>query len=75
MILREKEATTKWCPFPGVSASNGYTLNKEILDKCIASKCMAWRWSPNNESTPMNDNAEWVRSGYCGLAGNPEATP
>lgn len=38
--------------------------------KCIASRCMAWRWDP---LTRYQDEPGKVRdvSGYCGLAGKP----
>ena len=67
MILTEKEARGKICCGPTV-------LHRDFNfdPKCIASGCMAWRWLPKNENTPMNNDAEWVLSGYCGLAGEPE---
>lgn len=76
MILTEKEAVKKWCPFPGISASPGYTLRKDILDRCIASKCMAWRW---RDSAPPTDVEPPVggflpRRGFCGLASKPEVS-
>jgi len=68
MIVSEKEAKTKWCPFVRTSYSleeDGKALAAAINRtpdggvSCIASECMAWR-----KSTPI--------SGYCGLAGEPK---
>ena len=69
MFLTEKEAKTKWChrTFP---TGAGDRNNGPFC--CEASECMAWRWLPKNENTPMNHKAEWVLSGYCGLATRPE---
>lgn len=70
MILMEKQAKRKWCPFTRVihSAgdvpvaanrfSNGQRSN---ASQCIGSACMAWRWIG---SAPER--------GFCGLAGRPE---
>ncbi len=72
MILTEKEATNKTCPASLNAYSSAPGEVGAAYRDCMASKCMAWRWLPNDENTPMNDKAEWVRSGYCGLAGRPE---
>ena len=64
----EKEAKMKMCCGPYVVACMMEGSNL----KCIASECMAWRWMPKDEDTPMNHDAEWVLSGYCGLATRPE---
>ena len=47
----EENAKTIWC------CTN-------VADKCVASKCMAWRW--------LSDERVM---GYCGLAGLPHGTP
>ena len=70
MILTEKEAMTKWC----------HRAIPEYTDRCIASRCMAWRWfgfvgedgtfwEPKPNVT--NSYAVKERRGYCGLAGTP----
>ena len=62
--MTEDSARTKWCPFSRVRTTNTVVANKarigvpEAGTYCIASNCMAWRWT-------TADN------GYCGLAGKP----
>ena len=54
----EKAARKMWCPMR--------RPNPELPDatqRCIASKCMAWRWFWDDESS--------IKTGYCGLAGAP----
>lgn len=72
----EEEAKTKWCPYARVRSSHvqGGSFNREVhtsnLDssKCIAFRCMAWRWGPPKQQGPyVNDD----KSGYCGLVGKP----
>lgn len=49
------------------SQNRGYSMGG-MLDNCscIASQCMAWRWTDTTPSPPQRD--EW-ELGYCGLAG------
>jgi hypothetical protein len=92
MILTEAEARLHWCPFarsasaisvPGTGSTpmQAYTgHNRDNPDgqmpACVASSCMAWRWSGEK---PLLDidlvTSEVVkeapRTGYCGLAGRP----
>lgn len=85
-MLTEAEAQTKWCPhaqevrFPRIEDRNA-------LDKCIGSACMAWRWfdtvtddgtlcqlkpTPMVARTPLPTESPLdARRGYCGLAGKP----
>jgi hypothetical protein len=65
--MQEDEARTKWCPYARTSQadSSGNRRHGGHGDpdpdcKCIASRCMAWRWSYDMEEG---------LSGYCGLAG------
>ena len=62
--MTEDEAKTKWCP----QAHDGSN------QKCIGSKCMAWRWRYNNRDL-IKDRPEEFKGlkdvGYCGLAGKP----
>ena len=60
----EEEAKTKWCPFAP-------TKFKEVTTDCIASRCMAWRWMPD-EIDPITGHSFAVCTGFCGLAGRPE---
>ena len=75
--MTEEEAKEKWCPFTRVgfwinapddsflaTSGNRMTpMNDEC--NCIASGCMAWRWSRKDfKNLPRS---EWY--GYCGLAG------
>lgn len=71
--MTEEEAKTKWCPQARVAtyATDGdqmmtaanKTSGGEIRTgaRCIASACMAWRWSEAKRS-----------EGFCGLAGAPQ---
>jgi hypothetical protein len=52
MILSEEQAKTRWCPWARTVALVGSTVNRVPEDgrpdsdcMCIASECMAWRWS------------------------------
>lgn len=71
--MNEETARTKWCPFArvvyhyrleAVAAANrpSNDVGKNAL--CIASDCMAWRWT---RSSIIDD------AGYCGLAGRPDS--
>lgn len=80
----EQEALAKWCPkirvgliyrqatenpdFDQVklaTANRGDTMESCL---CIASQCMAWRWT---ELMVHGDEPE-NRTGYCGAFGKPE---
>lgn len=83
MILTEKEARKKWCPFARVK-DNGCSTNRHagthkrkdgkfsILrsnSMCIASECMAWRWEEDNiERIRADGPRDSEIRGYCGLA-------
>ena len=67
--MTEQEAGDCWCPFarvpyygggPGMAVNRaGDTLADPAAQyRCIASSCMAWRWTDTDASL-----------GYCGLAG------
>lgn len=70
-MMTEEDALRKWCPY-AMSASDDYEYsanrftdgNPDTGARCIASKCMAWRW---NEATATSRRG----LGYCGLAGKP----
>ncbi|HEY6028334.1 MAG TPA: hypothetical protein VIV09_15665 [Pseudolabrys sp.] len=61
----EDEMRQKWCPFDGISESDGILAHKRNVT-CSASDCGCWRWvlTPENQNS---DNPE----GYCGAAGTP----
>ncbi len=77
MLLTEKEARTKWCPF-AVSAVRRYEDSVSVVNRrigsgkpdvdcfCIATDCMMWR------VVSVKKDDETVKLGYCGLAGKPE---
>lgn len=71
MIMTERDALEYWCPLAkttgetGNDAGNRYSSPAGLTDypaacQCIASACMAWRWS----------NASRER-GFCGAFGRP----
>jgi len=74
--MTTKEAATKVCPFMSqvnhvvTWNDNGYNhdikLNNATFDaqNCIGDKCMAWRWSSVNNTSPNHSQ------GYCVKLGN-----
>lgn len=63
--LPTDEAVKMWCPFVRELGDDGASYNRaydgKIVGRCVAERCMAWRWA--DEDT---DN------GFCGIAGRPE---
>lgn len=98
--MTEDEAKKKWCPFSRIGASGGNGNNRWIESAgedattaanykpvlCIASACMAWRWtdagrqpvagyqdaSGASHATQWADSAAPPIDGFCGLAGTPQ---
>lgn len=84
MLLTEKEARNKWCPFTRAEV-DGSVINRTALGygddeawRCIASDCMAWRWTETVYRDPATDEysstkvgsyTENLKRGYCGIAG------
>jgi len=62
MMTTEEEAKKKWC-CAGMSSLESI--------KCLASECIAWRWSDTEGIDPalLKDPPG---SGYCGMAGKVE---
>lgn len=77
-LLTEQEARQKWCPYTHILEDEHSTryANRELAPgivacRCIASDCMAWRW-PEGDAEKSTDNEEdYPRVGFCGLAGKP----
>ena len=99
--MTEDEAKTKWCPYARISSLNeggddgpssnrwlGWISDGEVgsVACCIASTCMAWRWSEAEHARRFvsafgGAGVNFVtteraikpdeRQGYCGLAGQP----
>lgn len=75
--MTEAEAKTKWCPFVRILVdSEHWQTNRPTVrmdessmpvDYCIASNCMAWRWSRQKNIGPGISSM-----GYCGLASRPD---
>jgi len=64
--LTEAEARTKWCPFSRVGDDTLTANNRPPTAPydCIASDCMAWRWSYEPDGKSQS-----TTKGFCGLAG------
>lgn len=61
--MTEEEAKNKICPI--ITTDD---VNCESYTKCLASKCMAWRF---HRSTSNSEITISLKDGYCGLVGNP----
>lgn len=76
MLLTEKEAGERWCPFAryvekGWGAYNrieGDDRDSDGASPCIGSNCMAWRWGKRR--VKQDHTLEEV--GFCGMAGKPD---
>jgi len=79
MLLSEKAARTKWCPFVRIDNNNrvfntitdGFE-NTNSMYHCIASSCMSWREFHLSHVKGGVAEAPKDTHGYCGLAGRPE---
>lgn len=79
--MNEDQAKLRWCPFALTAVSdmkaparNRHPDGTYLGCTCIASECMAWRWSMSPKSVAevnARGNAGAVASGYCGLGGKP----
>lgn len=63
--MTEEQARERWCPMVRHTAGNdenaAFNRNTEwpkVNLNCVASECMAWRWTD-------------AARGYCGLVGKP----
>ena len=75
----ESEARECWCPAARVIApigdgtdwfigNRGNDQDATPHTRCIASRCMAWRWVP---TAAQFVNGDQGIVGFCGLAGRP----
>lgn len=79
MLLSQKVARTKWCPFVSLNGNNrlfntqtdGFE-NSERMYHCIAGSCMAWREFHLSHVKGGIGDEKADTHGYCGLAGRPE---
>jgi hypothetical protein len=77
MLISDKTAHEKWCPFVRIDNNNrlhnsmtdGFQ-NSEKMYHCIGVDCMGWRQF--HLSHLKGDEAGVVAHGYCGYAGRPE---
>lgn len=54
-MLTEKEASERWCPFVG---ARFITATPPASDKCIGSRCMAWRWIEDGDEDVVYNQTE-----------------
>lgn len=79
--MTEAEAKLRWCPFArsrhvggdcgrdhGGSQVGAFLNEGRLIVTCVATACMAWRWSYPPDEAMGNKNGP---RGYCGLAGKP----
>lgn len=88
-MVTEEEAKKKWCPMvrcAGIDdddeavrgAGNCDVLSRNPEDcRCIASDCMAWRWSgPQEYERPIQNEKPggdgWEENGFCEYANGRE---
>lgn len=76
MIVTEEEAREMRCCEPGCGEQHRVKIGGSIVkpkfyvySNCIASKCMAWRWTGGYGQD--KDGNEYPVMGYCGKAGKP----
>jgi len=77
MLISDKAARTKWCPFVRIDGDNRLhnTLtdgfeSSEKMYHCIGADCMGWR---QFHLTHYKGSEKGVQGhGYCGFAGKPE---
>ena len=77
MLISDKNAREKWCPFVRIGASNrlqnsltdGFK-NSDKMYHCIAGDCMGWRQL--HLSYLKGGDTGVTSHGYCGYAGRPE---
>jgi hypothetical protein len=63
MMLTEDEARKFLCPVT-------FGRDTGSPDRCIASKCIAWRWRRRYADDAREAHIQHA-TGYCGLAGKP----
>lgn len=82
MYLTEEEANTKWC-FKSIDEEGNGSFNRfspaphketdeprfPLSCRCIASRCMAWRWFVDDGVTRRIPDP--IGKGFCGLAEKP----
>jgi hypothetical protein len=72
----EAEAKKLWCPHARYGGGgdenlgNDYQMTNNIGAKCVASRCMMWRWEVY---TSLVEGM--YREGFCGLACKPLYEP
>jgi hypothetical protein len=79
MLITEKAAQTKWCPFVRIEGANrlynthsdGFQ-NTERMYHCIGSRCMSWRALHLSHMKGGGLGSAPEPHGYCGLAGRPD---
>jgi hypothetical protein len=76
MLMTDKVARAKWCPYVRIDNSNRLYnsltdefQNSEKMYHCIASDCMGWR---ELHLSHLKGTGGVESHGYCGYAGKPE---
>ena len=77
MLISDKVARTKWCPFVRIDNNNrkhntmtDVFANSEKMYHCIAVDCLGWRQFHLSHMKGGNEGVE--AHGYCGYAGKVE---
>jgi hypothetical protein len=77
MLISDKAAHTKWCPFVRIDNNNrlhntmtdGFQ-NTDMTYHCIGADCMGWREFHLSHLKGSDDSVQ--AHGYCGYASKPE---
>ena len=79
-LTTEEQAKEMWCPkmalllatIANVDLKQWDVQGNVSTDKCVASRCMWWRWAYRFVHTETGEGTHYdPPQGYCGMAGKP----